>query len=92
MYKRQVSGFSCFEMKRCLEGQEPAEEIRNVVQEQIRRILALGAEEGLISGGFSEEYQTMCFLGAVGSYLAVSYTHLDVYKRQLLTISTAFLH
>ena len=34
-----VSGFSCFEMKRCLEGQEPAEEIRNVVQEQIRRIL-----------------------------------------------------
>ena len=65
-----VSGFSCFEMKRCLEGQEPAEEIRNVVQEQIRRILALGAEEGLISGGFSEEYQTMCFLGAVGSYLA----------------------
>ena len=37
-------------MKRCLEGQEPAEEIRNVVQEQIRRILALGAEEGLISG------------------------------------------
>ena len=21
----------------------------------------LGAEEGLISGGFSEEYQTMCF-------------------------------
>ncbi len=65
-----VSGFSCFEMKRCLEGQEPAEEIRNVVQEQIRRILALGAEEGLISGGFSEEFQTMCFLGAVGSYLA----------------------
>ena len=65
-----VSGFSCFEMKRCLEGQEPAEEIRNVVQEQIHRILALGAEEGLISGGFSEEYQTMCFLGAVGSYLA----------------------
>ena len=56
-----VSGFSCFEMKRCLEGQEPAEEIRNVVQEQIRRILALGAEEGLISGGFSEEYQT-CLL------------------------------
>ena len=45
-------------------------EIRNVVQEQIRRILALGAEEGLISGGFSEEFQTMCFLGAVGSYLA----------------------
>ncbi|RGQ41850.1 TetR/AcrR family transcriptional regulator [[Clostridium] leptum] len=45
-----VSGFSCFEMKRCLEGQEPAEEIRNVVQEQIRRILALGAEEGMISG------------------------------------------
>ena len=45
-------------------------EIRNVIQQQIRRILALGAEEGLISGGFSEEYQTMCFLGAVGSYLA----------------------
>ena len=42
-----VSGFSCFEMKRCLEGQEPAEEIRNVVQEQIPAgFWALGAEEG----------------------------------------------
>lgn len=65
-----VSGFSCFEMKRYLEGQKPTEEIRDVIRGQIRRILALGAKERLIYSGFSEDYQTVCFLGAVGSYLA----------------------
>lgn len=65
-----VSGFSCFEIKCNLKEPGPSAEIRDAIQDEIRQILALGIAEKLISESFSEEYQTMCFLGAVGSYLA----------------------
>lgn len=65
-----ISGFSCFEIKRRLDCQGPAPQIRDAVQEEIRRILALGRKEKLISTELPAEYQAMCFLGAVGSYLA----------------------
>lgn len=69
-FLHMVSGFSCIELKHYLEEQGPAAEIRETVREEIRQILTLGIKENLICGEFSEEYQTMCFLGAVGSYLA----------------------
>lgn len=69
-FLHMISGFSCFEIKCNLKDQGPSAEIRDAVQEEISQILALGKKENLISGGFPEEYQAMCFLGAVGSYLA----------------------
>lgn len=69
-FLHMISGFSCFEIKCNLKDQGPSAEIRSAVQEEISQILALGKKENLISGGFPEEYQAMCFLGAVGSYLA----------------------
>ena len=69
-FLHMISGFSCFEIKCRLKDQGPSAEIRDAVQEEISQILALGKKENLISGGFPEEYQAMCFLGAVGSYLA----------------------